>query len=84
MDRAFLKSAFANQHRKGNKYLSRAYVEAANHALWNYEYVKRYHQKKTAKTNKVVAIKAISHKLARACYYIIRDQKEFDPLKSFT
>jgi len=51
--------------------------------LWNYEYVKRYHQRKTAKTNNVVAIKAIAHKLARACYYIIRDKKEFDPLKAF-
>lgn len=40
-------------------------------------------KKKTAKTNNVVAIKAIAHKLARACYYIIRDQKEFDPKKAF-
>jgi len=30
-----------------------------------------------------VAIKAIAHKLARACYYIIRDQKEFNPGKAF-
>ena len=52
-------------------------------AIGDYEYVKRYHQKKTAKTNNVVAIKAIAHKLARACYYIIRDEKEFDPLKAF-
>jgi len=69
--------------RNGNKYLSWAYVEAANHALWNYDYVKRYHQRKMAKTNNIVAIKAIAHKLARACYYIIRDQKEFDPAKAF-
>jgi len=77
------KSKGKGNRKNGNKYLSWAYVEAANHALWNYEYVKRYHQKKTAKTNNVVAIKAIAHKLARACYYIIRDQKEFDPLKAF-
>jgi len=77
------KSKGKGNRRNGNKYLSWAYVEAANHALWNYEYVKRYHQRKTAKTNNVVAIKAIAHKLARACYYIIRDQKEFDPLKAF-
>ena len=69
--------------KNGNKHLSRAYVEAANYALWNYEYVKRYHQRKMAKTNNVVARKAIAHKLARACYYIIRDQKEFDPGKLF-
>jgi transposase len=69
--------------KNGNKYLSWAYVEAANHALWNYSYVKRYHQRNMAKTNNVVAIKAISHKLARACYFIIRDQKEFDPGRVF-
>jgi transposase len=69
--------------KNGNKYLSWAYVEAANHARWNYEYVDRYYQRKMAKTNNVVAIKAIAHKLARACYYIIRDQKVFDPGKLF-
>ena len=77
------KSKGKGNRKNGNKYLSWAYIEAANHALWNYEYVKRYHQKKMSKTNNVVAIKAIAHKLARACYYIIRDQKEFDPLKAF-
>ena len=78
------KSKGKGNRKNGNKYLSWAYVEAANHSLWNYEYVKRYHQRKTAKTNNVVAIKAIAHKLARACYYIIRDQKEFNPAKVFT
>jgi len=78
------KSKGKGNRKNGNKYLSWAYVEAANHSLWNYEYVKRYYQKKTAKTNNVVAIKAIAHKLARACYYIIRDQKEFNPAKVFT
>ncbi len=77
------KSKGKGNRKNGNKYLSWAYVEAANHALWNYEYVKKYHQRKTAKTNNVVAIKAIAHKLARACYYIMRDQKEFDPAKAF-
>jgi transposase len=69
--------------KNGNKHLSRAYVEAAHHARWNYEYVDRYYQRKMAKTNNVVAIKAIAHKLARACYYIIRDQKVFDSGKLF-
>jgi transposase len=69
--------------KNGNKHLSRAYVEAAHNALRHYEYVKRYYQRKMAKTNNVVARKAIAHKLARACYYIIRDQKAFDPGKLF-
>ena len=69
--------------RNGNKHLSRAYVEAAHGALQHYDYVKRYYQRKMARTNIVVARKAIAHKLARACYYIIRDQKEFDPTRVF-
>jgi len=69
--------------RNGNKHLSWAYVEAAHNALWHYDYVKRYYQRKMAKTNIIVARKAIAHKLARACYYIIRDQKEFDPTRVF-
>ncbi len=77
------KSKGKGNKRNGNKYLSWAYVEAANLAFWNYEYVQRYHQRKTSKTNSIVAIKAIAHKLARACYFIIRDQKEFEPKRVF-
>jgi transposase len=69
--------------KNGNKYLSWVYIEAANYALWNYDYVKRYYQRKMAKTNNVVAIKAIAHKLSRACYYIMRDNEEFDPKRVF-
>ena len=69
--------------KNGNKHLSRAYVEAAHYALRYYDYVKRYYQRKMSKTNDIVARKAIAHKLARACYYIIRDQKEFDPGRVF-
>jgi transposase len=69
--------------KNGNPYLSWAYVEAANYAVWNYDYVKRYYQRKMAKTNNGVAIKAIAHKLARAGYYIMRDNQEFDPKRVF-
>jgi len=69
--------------KNGNKYLSWAYVEAVNAAKRDYSYVRRYYQKKMAKTNNVVAIKAISHKLARACYYIIKNQEVFNPQKAF-
>ncbi len=69
--------------KNGNKYLSWAYVEAANFALRFYPYVRRYYQKKAAKTNRVVAIKAVAHKLARASYYVVKDQEVFHPEKSF-
>ncbi len=54
--------------KNGNKYLSWAYVEATNFALRSYSYVRRYYQRKMSKTNNIVAIKAVAHKLARACY----------------
>ena len=31
----------------------------------------------------IVAKKAVAHKLARACFYVLRDQVEFDVNKAF-
>jgi transposase len=78
------KSKGEGNRKNGNKYLSWAYVEAANFAVRGYPYVRSYYQKKTAKTNIVVAIKAVSHKLARASYYVIKNQEVFDPKKAFS
>ena len=70
--------------KNGNKYLSWAYVEAANMAKRYYPAIKRYYEKKAAKTNNVVAIKAVAHKLARASYYVLRDQAvAFDEKRLF-
>jgi transposase len=72
-----------NNRKNGNKYLSWAYVEAANYAIRFYQDAQRFYQRKTAKTNKIVAIKALSNKLARASYYVMRDQVAYDPSKLF-
>jgi transposase len=69
--------------KNGNKYLSWAYVEAANYFIRYNDSAKRYYQKKTAKTKQVVAIKAIAHKLSRACFFIMRDQTDFDVERLF-
>ena len=69
--------------KNGNRYLSWAFVEAANFAIRYNDTIKAYYQRKQAKTNRVVAIKTVAHKLARACYYILRDQVEFDLNKAF-
>lgn len=69
--------------KNGNKYLAWAYVEAAHYALRFYPEVNRYYHRKAAQTNSIVAIKAISHKLARASYYIMRDQVLYDSRKLF-
>ena len=42
-----------------------------------------FYQSKEAKTKPVVAIKALSNKLSKASYYIMRDQVAFDEEKLF-
>ena len=63
--------------KNGNRYLSWAFVEAVHCARRVNRKFNRYYQKKEAQRNNVVAVKALSNKLARACYYIIRDQVPF-------
>ena len=77
------KTKGSGNRKNGNRYLSWAFVEAANIAVWNYGYVKSYYQRKAARTNTVVAIKAVAHKLARACYHMITQQQAFDPKRAF-
>ena len=69
--------------KNGNKYLSWAYVEAANFAIRHYPEAQSFYQRKKAKTNGIVAIKALSNKLARASYYVMRDKVPYDPGKLF-
>ena len=70
--------------KNGNKFLAWAFVEAANFAVRYNPQIKRYYQRKRARTNGIVAIKTVAHKLARACYYILRDQVAFEVDKAFT
>jgi transposase len=69
--------------KNGNKYLAWAFVEAANFAIRFNSKIKSFYQRKKAKTKVVVAIKAVAHKLCRACYYIMRDRVPFDITKAF-
>jgi transposase len=69
--------------KNGNKYLAWAYVEAAHFAIQFSSIIKSYYQRKAAKTKVVVAIKAVAHKLCRACYYVMRDQVPFNINKAF-
>lgn len=69
--------------KNGNKYLAWAFVEAANFALRYCAEAKRFYEKKKAKSNNVVAIKALAHKLARACYHILKENKPFDIARCF-
>jgi len=67
-----------NNRKNGNKYLSWAYVEAANHAKINCLYAMKFFQRKSAKTSNIVAIKALAHKIARASYYVMKNQEDYD------
>jgi transposase len=69
--------------KNGNKYLAWAFVEAAHFAIRYNSKIKSFYQRKKAKTKVVVAIKAVAHKLCRACYYIMRDRVAFDMSKAF-
>jgi len=69
--------------KNGNKYLAWAYVEAAHFAVRHCAKIRSYEQKKKAKSKAIIAIKAVAHKLCRACYYIMRDRVAFDVSKAF-
>jgi len=69
--------------KNGNKYLAWAFVEAAHFAIQFNSKIKSFDQRKKAKTKGVVAIKAVAHKLCRACYYIMRDRVPFKVTKAF-
>lgn len=72
-----------NNRKNGNRYLSWAYVEAATFAVRFSPHAQAFYQKKMAKRGGIVAIKALSNKLARASYYVMRDQVPYDPGKLF-
>jgi transposase len=65
--------------KNGNRYLSWAFVEAAHMSCRYNEILRAYYNRKAAQTNTCVATKALGNKLARICYYIIRDQVPYRP-----
>ncbi len=72
-----------NNRKNGNKYLAWAFVEAANFAIRYHEPVRRFYQRKKAKRNGIIAIKAVAHKLARATYHVLKKQEAFDLARAF-
>ena len=69
--------------KNGNKYLAWAFVEAANFAVRYCPQAKSFYERKKRKTNRIVATKALAHKLARACYHMLREHKPFDVNRCF-
>jgi transposase len=69
--------------KNGNKYLAWAFMEAANFTLRYCPEAKRFYERKKSHTNRIVALKSVAHKLARACYHILREQQPFDVKRCF-
>jgi len=67
----------------GNRYLAWAFSEAAHFAVRYNDRARRFFDRKAARRNRMVAIRAVAHKLARAAYFIQRDRVEFDAMKLF-
>ncbi|MBM4094442.1 MAG: IS110 family transposase [Planctomycetes bacterium] len=76
----------SNQRKKGegngkagNRYLGWAFVEAANLSVRHCPELRAWFQRKAARSGKrVIAVKALANKLAKACFFIMRDGTEFD------
>ena len=69
--------------KNGNPYLAWAFFEAAHFAIQFLPAAKRFYEKKAAQRNPILAMKALAHKLARASYYVMRDQVPFDAARLF-
>ena len=72
-----------NNRKNGNKYLAWAYVEAANFAQRYSPRAQAWFARKTARAGRTVAVKALACKLAKAAFYVMRDEVDFDENKLF-
>jgi transposase len=66
-----------NNRKCGNKYLAWAFVEAANFAKRYDETCRKWHDRKAAKTNNVIATKALACKLAKAAWYLVAQETDY-------
>lgn len=59
-------------------------MEASHFSIASNEAIQRFYQRKCSKGPKVVAMKAVAHKLARASYNMLKDGVEFDVKLAFS
>lgn len=70
--------------KNGNPYLAWAFFEAAHFAIQYLPAAKRFYERKAAQRHPILAVKALAHKIARASYYLMRDQVPFDETRLFS
>ncbi len=73
-----------NNRKNGNRYLAWAFIEAAQMAIMHSDRANRYYHKKSKATKAIVARKALAHKWARACYWVMRNGEAFNEDKIFS
>lgn len=72
-----------NNQKCGNRYLSWAFVEAAHCAKRSDGQCRRWYDRKQARTNTMIATKALACKLARAAWHVMRYRRNYDPSRMF-
>ena len=69
--------------KNGNKSLNGAVVEVAHFGIRYDPLIRRFYQRKAARTTEFVVLKAGAHKLARACSHILRDRVPLQATRAF-
>lgn len=69
--------------KNGNKYLAWAFSEAVEQARRYDPSSRKFYNRKLSQSNEAVAHNALAHKLARAAYYIMRDDVVFETARMF-
>src|SRR5437867_7009870 len=72
-----------NNSKCGNKYLAWAFVEGANFARRYDPQCRRWYDRKVAKTNNLIATKALACKLAKAAWHAMAEGTDYDPKRMF-
>ena len=72
-----------NNGKCGNKYLAWAFVEAANFAKRYDEACRKFHDRKAAQVNRMVATKALACKLAKAAWHMMSENTHYDVQRIF-
>ena len=68
----------AGNAKAGNKYLSWAFSEAAHFAVRFEPLAQRFYERKKARTNGIIAIRAVARKLARASWMMLKHQTPYE------
>ena len=72
-----------NNSKCGNKYLAWAFVEAANFARRYDPQCRKWYDRKAAKTNNIIATKALACKLAKAAWHVMSTGVNYDAIRVF-